>query len=80
MQLSKIIAALRPEPVRVDGPADREVTALTHDSRQAVPGTLFVALPSVTPGRTGEAAGEEARGEGVLDMERTAAGGEGSGR
>jgi UDP-N-acetylmuramoyl-L-alanyl-D-glutamate--2,6-diaminopimelate ligase len=56
MQLSKIIAALRPEPVRVDGPADREITALTHDSRQAVPGTLFVALPSVTPGRTGEAA------------------------
>ena len=56
MQLSKIIAALRPEPVRVDGPADLEVTALTHDSRQAGPGTLFVALPSVTPGRTGDAA------------------------
>ena len=52
MQLAKIIAALRPEPVRVTGPADREIKAMTHDSRQAGPDTLFVALPSVTPGRT----------------------------
>lgn len=53
MQLAKIISALRPEPVRVAGPADREITSLTHDSRQVSPGSLFVALPSVTPGRGG---------------------------
>ena len=56
MLLTKIISALRTEPVKITGPADREITALTHDSRQAGPGTLFVALPSVTPGRTGGAA------------------------
>ncbi|MEX1009944.1 MAG: UDP-N-acetylmuramoyl-L-alanyl-D-glutamate--2,6-diaminopimelate ligase [Chthoniobacterales bacterium] len=56
MLLSKIISALRPEPVKVTGPADREITAMTHDSRQVGPGALFVALPSVTPGRAGEAA------------------------
>ena len=61
MQLAKIIAALRPEPVRVDGSADLEIKALTHDSRQAGPDTLFVALPSVTPGRTGDAAAGGAR-------------------
>ena len=57
MQLAKIIAALKTEPIRVDGSASCEITALTHDSRQAGSGTLFVALPSVTPGRTGEAGG-----------------------
>jgi len=56
MLLTKIISALQPEPIRVTGPADREITSLTHDSRQVVPGALFVALPSVTPGRSGEAA------------------------
>jgi UDP-N-acetylmuramoyl-L-alanyl-D-glutamate--2,6-diaminopimelate ligase len=56
MVLAKILSALRPEPVRVAGPADREIVALTHDSRQAGPGTLFAALPSATPGR-GDAAG-----------------------
>ena len=56
MQLAKIISALRPEPVKVTGPADREITSLTHDSRQVTPGALFVALPSVTPGRRGDAA------------------------
>ena len=56
MQLSKIIAALPNEPVKVAGPADRDITSLTHDSRQAGPDSLFVALPSVTPGRRGEAA------------------------
>lgn len=61
MQLAKIIVALRPEPVRVAGPADREIKAMTHDSRQAGPDTLFVALPSVTPGRTGDAAAGGAR-------------------
>ncbi len=61
MQLAKIISALRTEPVRVDGSADREIKAMTHDSRQAGPDTLFVALPSVTPGRTGDAAAGGAR-------------------
>ena len=53
--MTKIIAALNPEPVKVTGSADREVTSLTHDSRQVVPGALFVALPSVTPVRKGDA-------------------------
>jgi UDP-N-acetylmuramoyl-L-alanyl-D-glutamate--2,6-diaminopimelate ligase len=57
MQLAKILAALEPGPVRVDGSRDIEVTALTHDSRQVVPGSLFVAVPSVAPGRTQDAAG-----------------------
>ncbi|MFZ4484025.1 MAG: UDP-N-acetylmuramoyl-L-alanyl-D-glutamate--2,6-diaminopimelate ligase [Chthoniobacterales bacterium] len=56
MQLSKIISALQPEPVKVIGSAAREISALTHDSRQVTPGSLFVALPSATPGRQGEAA------------------------
>ena len=56
MLLSKIISALRPQPVNVSGSSDREITSLTHDSRQAEPGALFVALPSVTPGRKGDAA------------------------
>ncbi len=56
MQLSKILTALQPEPVKITGTVARDITALTHDSRQAVPGALFVALPSATPGRQGEAA------------------------
>jgi UDP-N-acetylmuramoyl-L-alanyl-D-glutamate--2,6-diaminopimelate ligase len=56
MLLTKIISALQPEPVKVTGAADREVTALTHDSRQVTPDSLFVALPSVTPGRPVDAA------------------------
>ncbi len=61
MLLTKILSALQPEPVKVTGPADREVTALTHDSRQVSADALFVALPSVTPGRSGAAAGGGAR-------------------
>ncbi|MBE2179589.1 MAG: UDP-N-acetylmuramoyl-L-alanyl-D-glutamate--2,6-diaminopimelate ligase [Chthoniobacterales bacterium] len=61
MLLTKILSALQPEPVKVAGPADREVTALTHDSRQVSAGALFVALPSVTPGRSGAAAGGGSR-------------------
>ena len=61
MLLTKILSALHAEPVKVAGPADREVTSLTHDSRQVSPGALFVALPSVTPGRSGAAAGGGAR-------------------
>jgi UDP-N-acetylmuramoyl-L-alanyl-D-glutamate--2,6-diaminopimelate ligase len=57
MQLAKILAALEPGPVRVDGSRDVEVTALTHDSRQVVPGALFVAVPSVARGRLQDAAG-----------------------
>jgi UDP-N-acetylmuramoyl-L-alanyl-D-glutamate--2,6-diaminopimelate ligase len=57
MQLAKILAALEPRPVRVDGSHDIEVTALTHDSRQVVPGALFVAVPSVARGRPQDAAG-----------------------
>lgn len=56
MLLSKILSALRPEPVKVTGPGDVEVGSIVHDSRQVTPGALFVALPSVTPGRTGDAA------------------------
>ena len=55
MLLTKIIAALQAEPVKVTGPADREIAALTHDSRLVSPGTLFVAMPSVTPGRASAA-------------------------
>jgi UDP-N-acetylmuramoyl-L-alanyl-D-glutamate--2,6-diaminopimelate ligase len=51
MLLSKILASLPAGSFTVDGPVDREITALTHDSRLAGPGTLFAALPSLTPGR-----------------------------
>ena len=61
MHLEKIIAALQSAPLRVDGPSNREIKALTYDSRQAGPDTLFVALPSVTPGRTGDDAAGGAR-------------------
>jgi len=51
MQLGKIIAGLGAGSFTVTGSSDREISSLTHDSRRAVPGSLFVALPSVTPGR-----------------------------
>jgi UDP-N-acetylmuramoyl-L-alanyl-D-glutamate--2,6-diaminopimelate ligase len=53
MQLGKIIAGLDPAPFAVDGSTDLEIGSITHDSRLASPGTLFFALPSVTPGRAG---------------------------
>lgn len=61
MLLDKIIAALGTAPRCIDGPPDREIRALTHDSRRCQPDTLFAALPSVTPGRTGEEAAGGAR-------------------
>jgi UDP-N-acetylmuramoyl-L-alanyl-D-glutamate--2,6-diaminopimelate ligase len=56
MQLSKILSALQPEPLRINGSANIEIDALAHDSRVVVPGSLFFALPSVTSARTGEEA------------------------
>ena len=53
MQLAKIIEGLGPKRPQVTGPLDREIASITHDSRLAGPGTLFFALPSVTPGRAG---------------------------
>ena len=52
MQLAKIIEGLGPKRPQVTGPLDREIASITHDSRLAGPGTLFFALPSVTPGRS----------------------------
>lgn len=60
MQLSKILSAIQPEPLRVEGSANLEIVGMTHDSRSVAPGSLFFALPSVTPGR----AEEEAAGGG----------------
>lgn len=56
MQLTKIIPSLQPAPLEVKGSSDREITSLTHDSRRVAPGALFAALPSVTRGRSGDAA------------------------
>jgi len=53
VQLAKIIEGLDPKRPQVTGPLDREIASITHDSRLAGPGTLFFALPSVTPGRAG---------------------------
>ena len=53
MQLAKIIEGLGPKRPQVTGSLDREIASVTHDSRLAAPGTLFFALPSVTPGRAG---------------------------
>ena len=61
MILSRIIDALQTPPRAIDGPGDVEITSLTHDSRMAGPGSLFVALPSVTPGRSGDEAAGGAR-------------------
>ena len=57
MQLGKIVAALGSEPLSVRGSLDRMIGALTHDSRQAGPDSLFVAVPSATPGRKIDDAG-----------------------
>ncbi len=54
--LTQILAGLENEPLSVRGPADVAVTSLVHDSRKAAPGSLFVALRSVTPGRAEQAA------------------------
>ena len=53
MHLAKIIAGLDPAPRAVDGPADVDIASITHDSRLAGAGSLFFALPSVSPGRAG---------------------------
>lgn len=57
MTLDKIITALQTAPRAVSGSTSMDITALTHDSRQAVPGALFAALPSVTSGRDAETGG-----------------------
>lgn len=61
MLLAKIVAALQPAPAPVAGADHVEIKSLVYDSRLAGPGSLFVALPSATPGRTGEAAAGGAR-------------------
>ena len=42
MQLRQLVQAI-PSAV-VDGPVDREITGLTHDSRRVTPGSVFVAV------------------------------------
>ncbi|MBI5388385.1 MAG: UDP-N-acetylmuramoyl-L-alanyl-D-glutamate--2,6-diaminopimelate ligase [Verrucomicrobia bacterium] len=43
MQLKDISRAV--QAIRVDGPMDRDITGLTCDSRQVMPGMIFVAVP-----------------------------------
>jgi UDP-N-acetylmuramoyl-L-alanyl-D-glutamate--2,6-diaminopimelate ligase len=43
MQLKDISRAL--QSLRIEGPLDREITGITCDSRQVMPGMLFVAVP-----------------------------------
>jgi len=43
MQLKEISRAV--QPMRVEGSLEREITGITCDSRQVVPGSLFVAVP-----------------------------------
>jgi UDP-N-acetylmuramoyl-L-alanyl-D-glutamate--2,6-diaminopimelate ligase len=43
MQLREISRAV--QPVRVEGSLDREITGLTCDSRQVMPGMIFIAVP-----------------------------------
>lgn len=43
MQLKEISRAV--QSLRVEGPLDREITGITCDSRQVVPGMIFVAVP-----------------------------------
>jgi UDP-N-acetylmuramoyl-L-alanyl-D-glutamate--2,6-diaminopimelate ligase len=43
MQLRDLVNAV--SPVRIEGSLDREVSGLAYDSRRAVPGTVFVAIP-----------------------------------
>jgi UDP-N-acetylmuramoyl-L-alanyl-D-glutamate--2,6-diaminopimelate ligase len=57
MQLGKIVDALGSAPLSVRGPLDRTIGTLTHDSRQAGPDSLFVAVPSAAPGRKGDDSG-----------------------
>ena len=42
MKLELLLASLA--PIKVEGPADREVTAITYDSRRVSSGSMFVAL------------------------------------
>jgi UDP-N-acetylmuramoyl-L-alanyl-D-glutamate--2,6-diaminopimelate ligase len=42
MQLQRLIERL--QPTSVNGPVDRDITHLCYDSRNAVPGSLFVAI------------------------------------
>ena len=46
MQLNQLIGAL--VPVAVDGPLNREVVGISHDSRRIGPGMLYVAIPGET--------------------------------
>jgi UDP-N-acetylmuramoyl-L-alanyl-D-glutamate--2,6-diaminopimelate ligase len=45
MQLKEISRAMA--PLRVEGPLDREIAGITCDSRQVMPGMVFVAVPGV---------------------------------
>jgi len=45
MQLKEITRAV--QAIRVEGPLDREITGITCDSRQVMPGMVFVAVPGV---------------------------------
>jgi len=42
MKLSALLSSIA--AIKVDGPVDREITAIAYDSRRVKPGTLFVAL------------------------------------
>jgi len=42
MKLSTLLSSVA--AIKVDGPVDREITAIAYDSRRVKPGTLFVAL------------------------------------
>ena len=46
MQLNRILSPI--EINEIIGDTDRDVTSITSDSRQVVPGTLFVAVPGVS--------------------------------
>lgn len=45
-RLSQLLSAIKYQ--RIVGPADREITDLTNDSRQAAPGAMFVAVKGVS--------------------------------
>ncbi|MFN8595958.1 MAG: Mur ligase domain-containing protein, partial [Anaerolineae bacterium] len=46
MKLSQLLAALPDRPARPD--VDPDITLITTDSRQVIPGALFVAYPGVS--------------------------------
>ena len=46
LRLDELVAAVR--AARVYGKGDREITGVTHDSRQVQPGFVFVAIPGFT--------------------------------